>query len=75
MNLYEYQGKKEEIHKLKYIVFDTYILSIRFHKILFVCEYQLCEQIWNLLDRFTKQKILQHISQIVDNWFYNIFCL
>jgi hypothetical protein len=38
---YEYQGKKEEIHKLKYIVFEIYILSIRFHKIFFVCEYQL----------------------------------
>jgi hypothetical protein len=30
---YEYQGKKEEIHKLKYIVLEIYILSIRFHKI------------------------------------------
>jgi hypothetical protein len=29
----EYQGKKEELHKLKYIVFKIYILSIRFHKI------------------------------------------
>jgi hypothetical protein len=28
---YEYQGKKEEIHKLKYIVFEIYILYIRFH--------------------------------------------
>jgi hypothetical protein len=38
---YEYQGKKEEIHKLKYIVFEIYILSIRFQKILFACEFQL----------------------------------
>jgi hypothetical protein len=38
---YEYQGKKEEIHKLKYIVFEIYILSIIFHKIFFACEYQL----------------------------------
>jgi hypothetical protein len=38
---YEYQGKKEEIHKLKYIVGEIYILSIIFHKKKFVCEYQL----------------------------------
>jgi hypothetical protein len=40
---YEYQGKKEEIHELQYIVSEIYILSIRFHKIFFVCEYQLCK--------------------------------
>jgi hypothetical protein len=32
MTDYEYQGKKEEIHKLKYIVFKIYILSIDFIK-------------------------------------------
>jgi hypothetical protein len=30
MTDYEYQGIKKEIHKLKYIVFKIYILSIRF---------------------------------------------
>jgi hypothetical protein len=30
---YVYQGKKEEIHRLKYIVFKIYELSIRFHNI------------------------------------------
>jgi hypothetical protein len=37
---YEYQTKKEEIYNLKYIVSEIYILSNRFHKIFFVCEYQ-----------------------------------
>jgi hypothetical protein len=32
---YEYQGKREEIHRLKYKVFKIYILSKRFNKILF----------------------------------------
>jgi hypothetical protein len=38
---YEFQGKKEEIHKLKsvvfekYVVIEIYILSITFHKIFF----------------------------------------
>jgi hypothetical protein len=31
---YEYKGKKEEIHKLKYIVFEI-LFSIRFHKNIF----------------------------------------
>jgi hypothetical protein len=30
---YEYQGKKEDMHELKYIVFEIYILSIRLHNI------------------------------------------
>jgi hypothetical protein len=37
---YEYQEKKEGAHKLKYIVFEIYILSNGFHKIFFVCEYE-----------------------------------
>jgi hypothetical protein len=41
---YEYQGKNEEIHKLNYIVYEIYVLSIRFQKIVFVCEYQLLIQ-------------------------------
>jgi hypothetical protein len=41
MKDYEYQTKKEEAYKLKYIVSVIYILSIGFHKIIFVCEYQL----------------------------------
>jgi hypothetical protein len=39
---HEYQEKKKEIYYLKYIVFEIYTLSIRFHKIFVVCEYQLC---------------------------------
>jgi hypothetical protein len=38
---YENQGKKKEMYQLKYIDFEIYILSIRFYKIFFVCEYQL----------------------------------
>jgi hypothetical protein len=38
---YEYQEKKKEFYQLKYKVFTIYILSIRFHKIFFVCQYQL----------------------------------
>jgi hypothetical protein len=45
---YKYQGKKKEIHKLKYIVCEIYILSIRVHKTFFVCEYQL----WLRLEKF-----------------------
>jgi hypothetical protein len=37
---YEYQEKKKEIYLLKYIVFEIYILCIRFQKIFFVWEYQ-----------------------------------
>jgi hypothetical protein len=36
---YEYQTKNEEIYRLEYIVSEIYIISIRFHKISFVCEY------------------------------------
>jgi hypothetical protein len=41
---YWYPRKKEEgnlLAKIQYIVFEIYILSIRFQNILFVCEYQL----------------------------------
>jgi hypothetical protein len=31
---YEYQENKKEIHQLKYIVFEIYILSIRINKLL-----------------------------------------
>jgi hypothetical protein len=33
---YEYQEKKKELYKLKYIVFEYYILCFGFHKIFFV---------------------------------------
>jgi hypothetical protein len=39
---YEFQTiKGGNLYKLKYIVSEIYILSIRFHKIFFVCEYKL----------------------------------
>jgi hypothetical protein len=40
---HQYQGKKEKIHELKYTdsLRNLYVLSIRFHKIFFVCEYHL----------------------------------
>jgi hypothetical protein len=37
---YEYQTKHEEIYNLKYSL-EIYTVSIRFHKIGFVLEYQL----------------------------------
>jgi hypothetical protein len=37
----ECQTKKEEIYTLKYIVSEISTISIRFHKIVFLCEYQL----------------------------------
>jgi hypothetical protein len=36
-----YTKKKKEIYKFKYIVFEIYILSIRFHTQNFCREYQL----------------------------------
>jgi hypothetical protein len=38
--------KKEEIYRLEYIVSEIYIFSIRFHKIGFVCKYQLREPLF-----------------------------
>jgi hypothetical protein len=44
---YEYKKKMEGIYKLNYIVSEIYhVLSIGFHTIFFVCEYQLGKLKW-----------------------------
>jgi hypothetical protein len=48
---YEYQGKKDKIYNMKFVVFEIYILPIRSHKTFVVCEYQLWRQCFIIIQQ------------------------
>jgi hypothetical protein len=62
--------KKKEIHELKCIALRIYVLSIRLHEILFVCEYQLWCKIlcffylahFSIQEKANKVRLTQFVS-------------
>jgi hypothetical protein len=58
---YEYREKKKEIYYLKYIAFEIFLLSIRFHKIV-VCELTLHFEILIFKTLLFKALLLNHFS-------------